>query len=620
MGVKKMNIILYFSLIYINAVLISFLTKKKLGFCIPLSLFLIMLFGYFCAILGLLYQSIWIILIISIIEFLYLIYLIYKNKINCKEYITDPCSIYMLVIMVITILLFHNSYVDKWDELVQWAIYAKNIYINNKLFDLSFTSAQNAYPPIIAITQYTVCKLGGVFSEADLHRVSFFVAVLPLAIVFSKNYKSKFRYVSLALLSAFFPLLFFSTFLRSSYVDVIVAMLAGFMFLVLIAEDVNYFNLALFFIAGCILTTTKEIGFYITGILYIIVLFDMFLFRRKQYFDLIKNTWNKSKIKFILMIFMAMLPIIIHYFWIYYAAAVLLVGNHETEMSLNAWSTITISNYLYAIIHTPVASANKILKLPTIIWLIIYISVLLSTMIKSDKTWKKKIVFVILAVTIIYVLYNVAQCVAYISMFSESESTGLTSYERYLRILLLILEVITYYTVLPRFINYTSKTYWIYLFACILAFNPKPILTTTKLAISGTTDKTNFENRFSYSDRIISCLNSNDKVYYVDQNLEYRGYDGYNYWVIRYKLTPIKVQDDDWSILVKGKLTDEDVWTKNISAKEWSTQLREFDYVYLATTSDQFKKDYSSLFCSNISDYTLYKVIYTNNELQLEAY
>lgn len=614
-----MNIVLYFSMIYINAVFISFLTKKKLSFCIPFSLFLIMLFGYFFAMLGLLYQSIWIILIITILELLYLIYLIYKKKIDYKKYITSPCTIYMLVIMVITILLFNNSYVDKWDELVQWAIYAKNMYINNKLFDLSFTSVQNAYPPIIAITQYTVCKLGGVFSEADLHRVSYFVAVLPLTIVFSGKYKSKLRYICLVLLSAFFPLLFFSTFLRSSYVDVIVAMLAGFMFLALIAEDVNYFNLVLFFIAGCILTTTKEIGFYITGILYVVVLFDMLLFRRKQYFDLISTIWNKNKAKFVFMIFMAMLPIIIHYYWIYYAEAVLLVGNHETEMSLNTWSSATISNYLFAIIHTPVASANKVLKFPTIVWLIIFISILLSTMIKSDRIWRRKIIFAILAIIIIYVLYNIAQLVAYISMFSESESIGLTSYERYLRILLLELEVITYFIILPKFINCISKTFWIYLFTCVLAFNPKPIVTTTKLATIGTTDKENFERRFSYSDSIISKLSSNDRVFYIDQNLEYRGYDGYNYWVIRYKLTPIRVQDDNWSILIKEKLTAEDTWTKNMSVEEWSAKLREFDYVYLAVTSEQFKEDYSSLFCSNISDYTLYKVVYSNNELQLES-
>jgi hypothetical protein len=98
------------------------------------------------------------------------------------------------------------------------------------------------------------------------------------------------------------------------------------------------------------------------------------------------------------------------------------------------------------------------------------------------------------------------------------------------------------------------------------------------------------------------------KVYFVAQNT-----NGMEYWVTRYNVTDtntLNIDYNGWSI---GKPYNEnDIWTRDISAADWSKLLRNtYDYVFLYGVDDQFRQQFHSVFdidSTQIQSGQVYKV------------
>lgn len=89
--------------------------------------------------------------------------------------------------------------------------------------------------------------------------------------------------------------------------------------------------------------------------------------------------------------------------------------------------------------------------------------------------------------------------------------------------------------------------------------------------------------------RIKTLVDPKRSVYIVFQNT-----NGFEYWIAKYELAPIRTNVDCWSVgLHYGK---EDAWTCDLSPEQFYSKLREYDYVYLGRTDQVFWQRFANLF------------------------
>ena len=89
--------------------------------------------------------------------------------------------------------------------------------------------------------------------------------------------------------------------------------------------------------------------------------------------------------------------------------------------------------------------------------------------------------------------------------------------------------------------------------------------------------------------------NKNNKIYFIS------GDEGYYYWMYRYEVTPLKIQD--WYYSDKVNLFEE---------------LKNYDYLYIKNYEEGFEEKYSNLFEEKIEKNTFYVIVKENNEIQLK--
>lgn len=252
-----------------SGMLVYVCREKKLSWyqAVAMVVYSVILVEYAFGLMGCLSAGVWIILGTSIIPILYMAI---RVKGQIKNIITTDMYIVLVILAVIYVVnLGKHTY--QIDEYTHWALIVKDMFYKGVMANDSMTCTSYVeYPPAMALFEYFVCKLNGVYRERDLFRafniITVFTGVsLGSAIITQMSVKWKRIVTVIGLLIV--PCAFYYPY-SDLFVDAILGLLFAYIMYYVWNQSetniVNYINIAL---ATAVLVLTKSSG---KGIVYIV--------------------------------------------------------------------------------------------------------------------------------------------------------------------------------------------------------------------------------------------------------------------------------------------------------------------------------------------------------------
>ncbi|MCB2293970.1 hypothetical protein LGK95_10610 [Clostridium algoriphilum] len=522
-----------------------------------------------------------------------------------------------------------------WDEFTHWGLVVKNMQIFDALSNHpASTTVFKGYPPATALFEYFWIKVSKGYAEGNLYRamnILYFSLMLP--IFRNVRWKNPGIIVIRLILVLVLPLAFFQDFYTNILVDAILGvMFAG----ILINYYVNkmsafkfiYISLALFTI-----TITKASGFGLAIIAIVIISIDILLIQRKELMLYIKSD---KIIHIIIRTVIVICPIIFTLIsklsWSNYLKVTKTDSSWNTSVigfqsikrlfTANApdYQIETIKNFFYFL--SDQILTNSIIRLSYIGWiaLLLTISIILIKFVCIDGE-KNRYKVVTVTILIGAIIYSASLLILYVFTFSVEEATHLASYSRYMSTYLL--GALIFFVVViclkegTRDAKFKISCSMGILLSLLLIIKITPIADITLFAPSNSKNTVKMRQKFVPITKIKRPLKlKTDKMYIISV-----ANNGYNYWVSRYLITPIRTNAPSTSSIGKPYYKG-DIWTKDVDLKGWEEQLRsQYTYVYIFRTNDVFNKTYGKIFeggIKSIKHDTLYYVQKKNGKVLLK--
>ncbi|MGH4052342.1 MAG: hypothetical protein ACREVX_13605 [Clostridium sp.] len=614
-----------------GAAMISLTFDKKIEETLYLWIFIMILILYLSGLVGVLKMGVYIIITLGSISAIFSCYYLYLNRKKFAGNILTPGLVMFLVFFVVNWWAQRGRMLTSWDEFSHWGTVVKNMYIFDALGNHpQSTTTFRGYPPATALFEYLWVKLSGSFSEDNLYRamnILYFSLVLP---IFSNlKWRNYDKIVIRFLLILVLPLAFFQDFYSSIMVDAIMGVMISNVLFTYYVNEISVFKILSISLTLFVLTLTKSAGFGLAIIAIMVIVLDLLITQRANIKSYIKQGNRVNLFKRIALLLCPILfTLISKYSWsIYLKITKTNVAWNTSKVGLenikdlfngNAehYQMITIKNFFNAI--TEHFLTDYTFKLSFMSWIVILlaISVMILAFVCKDEE-KIRFKLVVSGIFMGGVLYTGSLLILYVFTYSEYEATNLASYSRYTSTYILgVLMFLTATACLKEEVNdikYKLSYPLIILLFLLFTINLTPVTRNIVLAPAYVQNTIVKRQRYEPITNISGILNYEmDKVYIISVAT-----NGYDYWVSRYNITPVKTNlgEDSWSI---GKpYYKSDIWTQDISAKDWALKLKnEYTYVYIYKTNDAFNKMYGENFkggIQSIKNDTLYKVSKNND-------
>lgn len=607
------TIFIFFYLLIISVALSTFF-KEKFDKTLATTIFTIIISLYFFGLIGQLKLGVLVCLLSLLMAMSYLVFRQVKGKKLSSTGLFTFGFFLFIAFYVFNWYLTRHRLLSSWDEFSHWGLVAKNMYHFNQFGSIpEATTYFKGYPPATALFQYFWNVVSGKFTEGNLFRsmnILHFSLILPF---FSKfNFKTTKSGLLSFLLICIVSLTFFDNFFTTIYVDATLAIMFIYILYTYFSEDnlslLNKLNLsAAFFIFPLI----KAAGTGLAIIAILIILADIVVIKKK--------ILNKTNLIFLVASVLSIL--IAKKTWSIYLTSV-----HANE----AWNTSkltissvigfynnqgmpyqyqTYSNFIHAIFKEPLHP--NIFNMTFFSWVAVslFLSFSVLKLAESLPNYRRiKVSLISLYAGCFF--YLVSLLFLYLYTYSEYEALKLASFGRYLSTYLLAIFIYLIFTFADIFFyrgmpNKLNQSLSILLVSSFLLGNVDGL---TKLTLLSNAEKnTLIENRTQYAtlENIDHIMKPTDRLYVIAQNTK-----GYEMLVAKYIITPYKANSDS-SYSIGKKYGEEDVWTSDLTADEWRSELvKNYQYVYILKADQQFSTEFSSLFFDgNIDNNTFYKII-----------
>lgn len=615
---------------------LSILTKRKFEQVVALAFFIIIVLMYILGLCGHLKLGIYLIVVLSVLGGAFTFYSVIKNKSIIFSQIVTPGFLAFCIFAVVIFWGTLGRLLTSWDEFSHWGLVVKNMFELDAFGNApDSTTCFKGYPPATALLQYFFEKIHTVFSEAYLFRATDLLAISLLLPVFKMfSWKDWKRILSLLLLIFILPIIFYPDFYTTIYVDGMLGLLFANMMFTYFADDkLSRFTLLYLGITGCILSLTKSSGTGLAIIALLIILVDMIFFKRTDIHNIIhsaKKRWSE----------------LLNWCWLICPLAFLAFGKLSWDFYLKAtntneaWGTskitwagirtlFTADNPEYRVKTIQTFFSNLFafndnavaIKMSFLTWIVFLAAfIYLMQYMSHNRIEKKSICIFGTGIIAGFILYTISLLILYLFTYSEYEAKNTASMSRYLYTYLLgalaFVVLMTISKVEQSQIKFSNKA--VSLFLCFfLLFTPATkIVDFTILAKLNVQSTLKTRASYTTSLKFNQILSLKDgKVYFISQNTT-----GFDYWVTRYQITPVKMSDGfSWSL---GKpYSDKDLWTQDISVQQWAETLKkDYTHVYLFKIDDQFKELYGSLFenVDSIKNDTLYVIDKTRTTIVIK--
>ena len=368
----------------------------------------------------------------------------------------------------------------------------------------------------------------------------------------------------------FFLLYFFSDFYTTVYVDGILGALFAYALISHFSGDTGTFSFLNTGVSLFVLTLVKDSGAGLAAIALIIIAVDMIFFKRGE---LKKYLILKNRSGTVRRIFVLICPLLFvlaaKYSWSLYLSATGTPSSGATGITLAGISTLfsgsspayrleTVSNFFSALLKTPLS--GYLLKLTFAAWFAVLAAlgaVLAAFICKKEERRR----FTVSAVLVLLgsLVFAAFLLLLYLFGFSEYEAVNLASFERYISTYMLgALAFLSGMIMLKDCYNSKEtqgllgnsykKTFvsaGLLAVILLLSWNMPLFKRLTIQASESALETQTVRSAYSNEERISNILDpGKDRLYFVSI-----GDKGYDYWVTRYTLTPLKINDNfTWSL------------------------------------------------------------------------
>ncbi|MBP8689288.1 hypothetical protein KBH77_02970 [Patescibacteria group bacterium] len=634
-----------FSIVSIStalAILLKRLLAETLLPTIAFVILLLFLFGLLnfkgCLLIGYI-----IIILLSLASVIFSI----KTFLNDKKTIRNISFItgLLLIFLFLGISLFINyqrKYIE-WDEFSYWGSNVKSLYT----FDALQTYKESkvvikSYIPGMPLFQYFFTRLFPEFVEFPSYIASNFLFFALICVFIKKNFNIKnFLVITGALL---LPLLANVNFYNSLYVDTILGILFGCTLLFYYNFDTKkdiLFSLILSISTAIILTLTKDMGLVFTLIGNFIIIIDLLLFKRKQYYSFFLGSNSfKAKVKrFFVYLSPSIIAIALELLWLLHLH--ISKGNSTFNVAGESFFSFIqqgqISSTQIEIFHSFINALKTLLIFPinfSFLKIISFITTTFLILLISDnhinKLIKKRLLISFISLIIGNFIYLGILLYSYMFIFSNYEGLRLASYNRYMLSYLIVdfffllvffiiqgksqIELKTLNNTLNNIKNviYCITIFFIFNF---LYENTKYPISLNVVHARESVSKT-IETRKPY-DEISKwskyITNTKEKTCMISQADQ-----GLNKLILMHTVYPSNTEWlTDYSISMTPYY-ENDPWSMIISPDNWQQYIiKNYDFVYIFIYDENFIQLYGQFF-DNIKQYQLYTVnTDTNGNLRL---
>ena len=595
---------------------------ETMPFMLVSSILILYIFGFLQALqLGFYFLLIW-----AVASSIYTLWQVKKDlKIFIIKHFASPGFVVFCLLLVVFSIIFHNRLLSDWDDVAFWGPFIKETYRLGAFHNTIGTgvSVHLNYPPGSTLFAYQWLMLFGSISEAQtILSFHMLCSILMLPAVQGYAWKEWKRWFPAAIAVMIVPCVFFTSYLNSIYPDALLGiMFAHVIYIIWEMHTPNTFSIFRIVVSLSFLPIIKEMGllFMLIGIgsLLIKVVF-MLKISAVGY----EQIWWRSKAtiqrKFSIGIGFFACIIIPFIFWQSWTSHVrelpaqFSIGQLSISGLLDiingtapAYRYSIVNSFLHSILSSPhvPSGLSALLRLSYMPWLlIIYIFVHALNIFANPKKERRPLLWMNTCMFFGGIIYAGLILTMYLFGFNQYEGIRLASYTRYMNTYLvgyLGFSMMVFCQILSS--TASKKTWkffvgWRELLSGIILLLCIPYTIFYNAVRSFIPSNYGTERIMLQIDAAIIRKASVDleqnKLYFISQNSS-----GYPYWTFKFELLPLQTNPNfTWSI---GKsYGEEDVWTRAMTAEEFSQTLlsQRYTYVYLQFVDETFIQQFSSLF------------------------
>ena len=629
-----MYLVLIFAVLCSGAALIALIFNRKIEETLSLWIFVIIFILYLSGISESLKKGAYIVITIAIISFILCFFYICSNRKKVIENILTPGFVMFILFFVMSWWAQRGRMLTSWDEFSHWGTVVKNMHIFNALSNHpEATTICKGYPPATALFEYFWIKVSRGYAEGNLYRamnILYFSLMIP--IFTNVRWKDYSKILVRVVLILILPLAFYQDFYTNILVDAILGIMFAGILINYYENEMSAFKFVYISLALFTLTITKSSGFGLAIIAIVAIVIDLLFIKRQDLLAYVKrDKISHSFMRIVIVLSPILFTLMSKLTWSRYLKITKTDASWNTSKiafhnikdlftsSAPQYQITTIKNFLTYLPNHIIT--NYTIKISYIGWmgLLLAISIILIKFVCEDD---EKGRYKVATITIFggAVIYSFSLLILYVFTFSVNEATNLASYSRYMSTYLLGALIFLVVTICLK--EQTGPTKFKIscsmgiLLSLLLIIRVTPVMNITLLAPHNIKETAKMREQYLPITKIKRPLyRKTDKMYIISV-----ANNGFDYWVNRYNITPIKTNaPSTWSIgkpYYKG-----DIWTKDIDLKAWVEQLRsQYTYVYIFRTNDTFNKSYGKVFeggSKAIKNDTLYYVQKKNGKVKL---
>ena len=616
-----LNLVLNYLILIVGSVFLSLIFNKKIGktfiVCIMSIIFILYFFGLF----KILKYGVFFIEILSIVFTIYNVRTLIKEPEKFKKLIYSKELLIFTFAFFLLFLMHNGRMLTNWDEFSHWGDVVKAMYdINDFSTNPASMSFFQSYPPAVSLFQYFFVRLANSFNEYYLF-IAYQIMAFSLYLPFIENVKSKKNMLVSVVIMFLLPLILYNSYYNTIYVDAILGLFFCYTsFNILFNYEKDNFFIFNITLSCFILVLLKDAGLFLVILAIIFFIIKLIVnnsscLKKINFRKIIKiKNFNLKHLlrnkEFLILLLMIMSVILAKVTWNYSISSNNSPVSFDTNFKLNDIIGLLTTNsggYRVSVIKNFIVALYSKIFIQKIVNLnfihLVLIFVLFIYYVIKVRIVKNKINFVLLLLGLF--VYTMGLLLIYCFNFSEYEALNLASFERYLSIYFIAILFVVCMIMISNNKN-------VFLLLIIMLFFT-PFENLMVLGVDNTISKRN--TYVEHVENINNKVNSQSKVYLIIQNTT-----GYDYWVMRYSLRPMRINDNfSWSI--GSSYYDGDIWTKRIDTKTWINQLidENYEYVYLFNVDNQFIDEFGVLFDSieNVKNNSLFRINYDKMLLEL---
>jgi hypothetical protein len=524
-----------------------------------------------------------------------------------RESIKELASLPLILFVSLAAWTFVHSQQMKfylWDEFSGWGPFVKSMFLFDALGP--YSPAKIGFPEYlsgISILPYLTVKIGGTWDEADVYWSYQLLIIAILVSALGLLQWKKHALNLLVILSSILTVTFYYNSFSSIYADPLLGLLFGLGLVIGTSKDIGRNRWTLFNFAAivCFISTAKEIGFFFSFILIILMIIVNLVGNKNT-----KSTKYLAVFQtFFLGLVTAVPVLIVKFAWETVLSNQMISSSRSILSVLNEllfkgpgderlYRDELTSNFLDKTLVQPLTTLSGY-PLAVVSWVLILTLIwfaLVRSVATQDERHRETAVYATIIVGVVGYLF--ALWLSYLLVFSSGEGVGTASYERY---------VFTYFLGVLFYLNFrfvqliysSSARVELSMFSTIwivfLMFQSSPAHFLSYLSSPSAASNT-FMSQFNDQRKMIKDmkLTVEDDVWIISQHTP-----GFEYYFLKYELLPASVGPIPWSI--GSAYGDNDIWTDSkVTADVWNELLNEYEYVYVNKVTESYIAEFGILY------------------------